>query len=119
MNFFNVIQNILFFKKEEEILDGIEAFNAFMTNRWGSFYSKDVAEFINNTTNRIECLSVDKKENAYELLMGLYPKLPYKRIKYVKKSKHEEQASNTITHNIANSNMISVREVEMLTNNDN
>jgi|TARA_R100001244_G_scaffold52337_2_gene45403 hypothetical protein len=117
MNFFQV-QNKLFYKKggcgflDEE---GEKAFIPFLTNRWLSFYSKDTVPFINNTLNKFGSLFEDKQQ-LYRLWYHLIPKLGWKKIAYVKKTKKAKK-DDELERNIrlvAKNNSLSTREVKRM-----
>ena len=70
--------------------DDESQFNLFMINRWTSIYSKELNEYINETSNKFWNI-YDDKINQYNYLYNLIPKLKYKRINYIKKTKKEKK----------------------------
>ncbi len=91
MNIFQYINNILFTKKQIEInCDDESQFNLFMVNRWTSMYSKELNNYINETTNRYWNLTSDK-QSQYNYMFNIIPKLKFKRLNYIKKIKKEKQ----------------------------
>ena len=80
MNIFQYINSILFSKKKIDINSDDESqFNLFMLNRWTSMYSKELNEYVNETSNKYWNLS-DEKSEQYSYLYSLIPKLKYKRL---------------------------------------
>ena len=91
MNIFQYINSILFSKKKIDINSDDESqFNLFMLNRWTSMYSKELNEYVNETSNKYWNLS-DQRSEQYSYLYSLIPKLKYKRITYLKKTKKEKK----------------------------
>jgi len=91
MNIFQYINSLLFSKKKIDINSDDESqFNLFMLNRWSSMYSKELNEYINETSNKYWNL-FDDKLSQYNYLYSLIPKLKYKRITYLKKTKKEKK----------------------------
>jgi hypothetical protein len=91
MNIFDFINCILFSKKKIELnCDDESQFNSFMLNRWSSFYSKEIANFINETTNRYASIYSTKQEQ-FNLFINLLPMVKFKRINYIKKSKIDKE----------------------------
>jgi len=89
MTIFDQLNSILFTKKKIELnCDDESQFSPFMLNRWLSFYSSEMAVFVNNTTNKYQHFS-DKHE-AYNFYFNICPKLKFKKINYIKKSKKED-----------------------------
>jgi len=90
MTIFDYLNSILFSKKKIELnCDDESQFSIFMVNRWSSFYSKDAAIYINQTTNTYANL-FNSKQEQYDMLHYLLPRLKYKRLDYVKKVKKED-----------------------------
>ena len=69
--------------------DDESQFNLFMLNRWTSMYSKELNEYVNETSNKYWNL-FDEKSDQYSYLQSLIPKLKYKKISYIKKLKKEK-----------------------------
>lgn len=90
MTIFDYLNSILFSKKRVELnCDDESQFSIFMVNRWSSFYSKDVALYINQTSNVYANLFTNKQDQ-YDLVYNVLPRLKYKRLDYVKKVKKED-----------------------------
>jgi hypothetical protein len=88
---FNYIDSVLFAKQKINKLNEEETqFNLYMVNRWCSMYSPDIARIINETTNRYkEVFSL--KQDQYNYIFNILPKVKRKRINYIKKVKSEEE----------------------------
>lgn len=90
MTIFQYINSILFSKKKIDInCDDESQFNLFMLNRWTSMYSKELNEYINETSNKFWSVFNEKTEQ-YSYLNNVIPKLRYARINYIKKAKKEK-----------------------------
>lgn len=106
---FDFLNSILFSKKN--IVVGEENKNnytPFLINRWLSFYSKDICNVINQSVNKFT--NLDRNEQ-YIFLKNMLPKLPYKKLEYIKKKKYEK---NQVDHQIdllAKNLEISKREI--------
>ena len=70
--------------------DDESQFNLFMINRWSSMYSKEMNEYVNETSNKYWSL-FDDKLNRYNYLYSLLPRLKFKRLNYLKKIKKEKK----------------------------
>ena len=109
---FNYIDSVLFTKQKSNKLNEEETeFNLYMVNRWCSMYSSDIAQIINETTNKYKEVFL-LKQDQYNFCFNILPKVKKKRINYIKKVKSEEQKENeniSITSKILE---ISQREVK-------
>jgi phenolic acid decarboxylase len=76
--------------------DDESQFNSFMLNRWLSFYSKDLACYINSTANSQVHL-INSKQDQYEYYYNMLPKCKFKKIEYIKKAKKEEEKEKQLT----------------------
>lgn len=116
MNFFELIQNLLFkpTKRDEITAEEIQLFVPYMINRWLSFSDKTKAAFVNHTLNKFSMLFDDKVE-IYKLYDNLIPKSRFKRIQYVKKVKKDEEEKNEdeLVLIQAKNNCLSTRELKM------
>ena len=65
-------------------------FNQYMINRWTSMYSSEIASFINETSNKFWNL-FDNKQSQYSYFYNLLPRLKYKKIQYIKKTKKDKK----------------------------
>ena len=48
---FTHLNNIIFYKKDDEQLEYDQSYNAYMINRWVSMYSPNMSFIINHTSN--------------------------------------------------------------------
>jgi len=93
MNFFQ-LQNKLFYSKKDVAGDldteGEQSFAPFLINRWLAFYSKEMSIFTNETLNKY-CGIFEEKQKMYEMYFYLIPRLRFKKITYIKKTKKEKE----------------------------
>ena len=75
--------------------DDESQFNLFMVNRWTSMYSKELNEYINETTNKYWNL-FDDKLSQYNYIYSVIPRLKFKRLNYLKKIKKEKKSKEEI-----------------------
>ena len=81
MTIFQYINSLLYSKKKIDMnCDDETQFNQYMINRWTSMYSPEIASFINETSNKF-----------WSLLYNLLPRLKYKKIQYIKKTKKDKK----------------------------
>jgi hypothetical protein len=112
MNFFDVLNSILFSKKNTfENLD-TENFNLYMMNRWISMYSPELASMVNFTTNRFGQV-LDTQESQYSLLLNIFPKTKYKKLNYLKKKKEPKKQTTDNISVLAKNKELSQREIQM------
>jgi hypothetical protein len=91
MTIFQYLNSLLFSKKKIDMnCDDESQFNLFMVNRWSSMYSKEINEYVNETSNKYWNL-FDDKLNQYNYLYNLLPRLRFKRLNYLKKIKKEKK----------------------------
>lgn len=91
MTIFQYLNSLLFSKKKIDMnCDDVSQFNLFMINRWSSMYSKEINEYVNETSNKYWSL-FDDKLNQYNYLYNLLPRLKFKRLNYLKKIKKEKK----------------------------
>ena len=91
MTIFQYLNSILFSKKKIDInCDDESQFNLFMVNRWTSMYSSELANYINETSNKFWNLFNDK-QNQYNYVYNIIPKLRYKKLSYLKKTKKDKK----------------------------
>ena len=91
MNIFQFLNSLLYSKKKADMnRDDESQFNMFMINRWSSMYSKEMNNYINESSNKYWNL-FDEKDEQYNFLYYLLPKLKFKRINYIKKLKKEKK----------------------------
>lgn len=115
MTIFDHLNSILFTKKRDTLtnVDDESTFSPYMTNRWISMYSSDLANIINNTSNRyINCFN---KQEFYNFLSAVLPRVRFKRIAYIKKkTEKKDEKEQNIIELIAKSREISIREAREL-----
>lgn len=88
---FNYIDSVLYNKnKLNTINEGETEFNFYMVNRWCSMYSADITQIINQTSNQYKEVFT-LKQDQYNFIFNILPKVKKKRINYIKKIKLEEQ----------------------------
>ena len=116
MTFFNVLNDIVFYKKGDQLnnVDYYGDFSPFLINRWVSMYSPNMCRVINDTMNRYHSLFEDKSQ-LYKLYINLLPKQPQKYIRYIKKVKKEEsdEGEDDQIELLAKSVELSKREINM------
>lgn len=98
MTIFDVIKSVAFTKTKVELNTEFEAvFSSFMLNRWLSFHSKEVALFVNETTNHT--VPGQTKADQYQYYHNILPKVKFKKISYIKKAKSvDTKAEKNITY---------------------
>jgi len=84
---FNFIEATIFTKNTEllQSTDDEKEFSPFMVNRWVSMYSPEMANVVNETTNRYSNIFENKKE-LFNFYVSVLPKVKFKRIAYIKKN---------------------------------
>ena len=109
---FNFIDSVLFTKKKlNTINEGETQFNLYMLNRWCSMYSSDIAQILNETTNKYGKLFQTKQEQ-YDFILNMLPRVKKKRLNYIKKVKEESKKEDTELALIAKAMEMSKRELE-------
>ena len=109
---FNFIDSVLFTKKKlNTINEGETQFNLYMLNRWCSMYSSDIAPILNETTNKYGKLFQTKQEQ-YDFILNMLPRVKKKRLNYIKKVKEEPKKEDTELALIAKAMEMSKRELE-------
>jgi len=80
---FDFINSLIFSKKKITINDENKTgYIPFMINRWCSFYSKDLANIVNQTVNKFTFFT---KDEHYNFLYSFLPKVKFSKINYIKK----------------------------------
>lgn len=96
MTIFDHIGSILNTKNYIKLnCDDESQFNSFMINRWCSFYSPEINDYINNTAN-VYVSQFTSKQEQYDYYFHLLPKCKFKKIEYIKKVKKEEEAEKKL-----------------------
>lgn len=109
---FNFIDSVLFNKKKlNTINEGETQFNYYMVARWCSMYSPDIAQILNETTN-VYGKALFTKQEQYEFLLNILPKVKKKRINYLKKNKEEKIQENSDIKTISKFSELSEREIK-------
>ena len=90
MTIFDYLNDILFTKRGNSLqnVDEESGFNMYMLNRWISMYSPNLAIVINSTTNWMHGV-FETKQQYYQFVSKVLPKVNRKRIHYIKKTKKE------------------------------
>jgi len=110
---FNFIDSVLFKKNILNTLnEGETQFNLYMLNRWCSMYSPDLTQVLNETAN-IYGKSFVTKQEQYEFVLNMFPKVKKKRINYIKKNKEEKIPEDTDINYIAKLSELSKREIKL------
>lgn len=96
MTIFDYLNSILYTKNGIELnCDDESQFSIFMINRWVSFYSPETAVYINQTTN-IYSAHFTVKQDQYNFIYNILPKLKFKKIAYIKKNKQEKEEKESL-----------------------
>lgn len=112
MTIFDSISYILFSKKTISInLDEETGFSPFLTNRWLSMYSTSIAKISNTVNKYIGIFS--SKDEAFNFFVGVFPKVPLKRITYFKRNKENVESEKVDELKLlAKSKELSLREIK-------
>lgn len=116
MTVFDILNCILYTKNKDCMsnIDDEAEFNTYMINRWISMYSPDLANFVNETTNKYSCIFSTRKE-LFDFYVSIFPAVEFKKINYIKKpSKEKNKGDGKVNKNIliAKAREISAREVK-------
>ena len=79
--------------KDKEIFSNVDdesTFSSYMVNRWISMYSPEMANLVNQTTNKYTAI-FNTKQDHFNFFVSVFPRLKQKRINYVKKAKAEKE----------------------------
>ena len=91
--FFTLLRSI-FTKEEFDIVPNDENFSLFLVNRYISFAHPNLCIYIDDVMNRYDKAQLMINPTlAYKTLRAVLPKLPYTKIKFIKKEV-SEQAKN-------------------------
>jgi hypothetical protein len=109
ISIFDCIKDVLHTKKGKLIdnVDDESTFNMYMLNRWCSMYSPNMAILINNTCNWLYNTFIDKQQ-YYKFMLSVLPRVPNKRIHYIKKNKQDKKTENS-KETLANIDLIAKR----------
>jgi hypothetical protein len=109
---FNYIDSILFNKKKLPLLnEGETQFNLYMIDRWCSMTSPEICHIINETSNKYG-QHFSSKQEQYDFVYNIFPKLKKKRIEYIKKVKEEKKEENEELSYTAKALELSEREIK-------
>lgn len=109
---FNYIDSVLFSKKKLNKLNEEETeFNLYMLNRWCSMYSPDIAQVVNETTNRCQEFFT-LKQDQYDFCFNMLPKRKKKKIEYFKKEKLENKTEDEYIPALSKKLELSKREIK-------
>jgi hypothetical protein len=117
MIIFDFLKDILY-RKKGNLCDKAEDendFNAYITQRWLSMHSPQVAKIVNDTTNRMWPIFEEKKQ-WYQAMMCFIPRTVFKKISYIKKEKTEDNLDKdeqAIIKLLANNHQLSQREIRL------
>jgi|TARA_R110000868_G_scaffold138335_3_gene352399 hypothetical protein len=93
-------------------MDDESTFSSYMINRWVSMYSPEMANMVNQTTNKYVNI-FNTKQEFFNFYISVYPRLHQKRINYIKKTKSEkEKEEDEMLPLIAKAQEMSLREVK-------
>ena len=116
---FDYINSILYSKKKFDINIEDKSFNLYMLNRWISMYSPELCYYINETSNKKIYDILPNITSQFNYLFNILPKLPYKKINYLKKSQIKKENNSKKNDNYkyvkdyADNFELSQREIEM------
>lgn len=114
MTIFDLINTFIYKKKSinDLNLEDDSSFQPFLINRWLSFYSCEIASFVNSTFNKYSTVFEDKND-LFKFYKELTPQRKFKKINYIKKIKAQknEELDKKIKV-IAENKMISQREIK-------
>ena len=114
MTIFDCLNDILFTKRGKLLqnVDEETNFNQYMINRWSSMYSVNMASLVNNTTNWLWSI-FETKQQYYKFVSVVFPRVPRKRIHYIKKQKPDQPEEKTDNvHLLAKRLELSQREIK-------
>lgn len=89
MTIFDAISDVAFRKRHQELPAG-HSVNQFLLQRWLSMHSPEVACLLNETSNT-QWASMTDTQEWYDYFFTIVPKLPFKRISYIKKAKKDKE----------------------------
>lgn len=112
---FNFIDSLLHNNKKLNVINEDETqFNLYMLNRWCSMADKDLVNLINETGNKYGKV-FESKQDQYNFVFNLYPKIKKKKIEYIKKQKEKQEEDESIKH-LAQAYELSEREIKNIIN---
>jgi hypothetical protein len=111
MSIFDFISSTLF-TKQKNCLNSVDEegdFSPYMLNRWCSMYSTSTATFSNILNKYLGIF--ESKKDLYSLFVAVMPKVPSRRISYIKKVKEEKKDENENIDMLATNLELSKREI--------
>ena len=113
---FDFIEAAIFTKNSEllQSTDDEKEFSPYMVNRWLSMYNSEMANVVNETTNRYGSV-FDSKKELFNFYVTILPQVRPKKINYIKKTVKEAKELENIEL-IAITKNISQREVREYSN---
>lgn len=120
MTIFDCLNDILFTKRGKLLqnVDDEPNFNQYMINRWTSMYSPQMAQLVNNTVNWLYGV-FETKQQYYQFVSKVFPRVQRKRIHYVKKAKPQDKPELENVELLAKRMQLSTREIQMYINQNN
>ena len=112
MTIFDIISNILF-KKQNNCLSTVDQesnFQPYIVNRWLSMYSPVIAKHSNILNKYLSIF--DNKKDLLTLFAAVFPKMPFKKIDYIKKVKENKIDKDENIPLLATNLELSKREIE-------
>jgi hypothetical protein len=112
MTIFDIIGDVLFTKKGNclNTVDQESEFQPFIVNRWLSMHSPQVAKHSNIINKYLGIF--ESKKDLYNLFLAVFPKVPFKKISYIKKVKEAKTEKDEQIKIIAKNAELSEREIE-------
>ena len=111
MTIFDIIGDILFNKKGIlQTVDQESEFQPYIVNRWLSMYSPLIAKHA-NILNKYQGI-FDNKKDLYNLFLAVFPKVPFKKISYIKKVKEKKEEQDENIKVVARNLELSEREIK-------
>lgn len=116
---FFILLKSIFDKSEVDIEPTNDNFNLYLASRYISFYHPSMCELLNESVNVYKINSqFITPVDGYKFLKALLPKMPYKKIKYIKKQTSKNQIdkniSNEVILKLADYFEVSSREIRTL-----
>lgn len=111
MTIFDYINNILFTKKENcfSSMDDEKQFSSYLLNRWLSMYGKQTISSCQIANKYLQIFP--NKTEAYKFFSAIFPKVPFKKITYIKKTKTDSDSEKEYQL-LAKNKELSVREIK-------
>ena len=116
---FFILLKSIFDKSEVDIEPSNDNFNLYLAMRYISFYNPAFCHLMNETANTFKInAQFLTPTDGYNFLKALLPKVPNKKIKYIKKQSSKAQINKNISNEmllkVANHLELSTREIRNL-----